>query len=70
MFRIFFLLLGFGLSVSGGISAMIHLNLFAAGLKVHEYFIYMLGRVEFYFLPIGIIIIWLSIYFPIKEFEA
>lgn len=62
--RIFILTVGFGISVSGGISTIAYLNMITAGHGVIEYLAFISTRVECYFLPAGIILIWLSIYWP------
>lgn len=64
LFRIFVLLTGFGLAVSGGVSTIAYLNLLTTGHNMVEYFNYISTRIECYLLLIGIILIWLSIYFP------
>jgi hypothetical protein len=63
LFRAFLLLTGFGLAVSGGVSTIAYLNLLTTGNGIVDYMIYIAKRIECYLLPIGIFIIWLSIYF-------
>ncbi|MCS0672576.1 hypothetical protein NX023_15135 [Cytobacillus firmus] len=64
LFRAFWLLTGFGISVSGGVSVIGYLNLLTTGHTFKEYLDFIISRPECYLLPIGIIIITLSIYFP------
>lgn len=59
---IFLFLIGFGLAVSGGVSIIAYLNLLPAGLPWLEYFLFISGRLECYFLPIGLIIMIIVIY--------
>ncbi|PLR80946.1 hypothetical protein CVD25_06035 [Bacillus canaveralius] len=63
-FRLFLLLTGFGLAVSGGVSLIIYLNLLATGLNLTDYLSFVSTRFECYLLLIGIIIISVSIYYP------
>ncbi|MBB5174832.1 hypothetical protein HNQ41_003055 [Texcoconibacillus texcoconensis] len=67
VFRIFFLLLGFGFSVSGGISLVAYLNLLTAGYSIIDYFMFITVRIETIFFIIGIFLIWTSIYFPFRQ---
>lgn len=64
LFRLSVLVIGFGIAVSGGISTIAYLNMVTAGHGFGEYFSFISKRVECYLLPIGIGIIWLSIYWP------
>lgn len=65
--RIFLLLTGFGLAVLGGISTVAYLNLLTTGYTMMEYLEFIKSRVECYLFLVGMLIIWLSIYFPGKE---
>lgn len=67
MFRVFILLIGFGFSVSGGVTLIMYLNLLAAGLSFQDYFLFILGRVESYLLLAGIFLITISIYSPARK---
>ncbi|MFO1445544.1 hypothetical protein KDN24_20570 [Bacillus sp. Bva_UNVM-123] len=60
--RVLFLLIGFGLAVSGGISTIVYLNVLSIGLDFTEYLYFIAGKMECYLLPIGIIVITLAIY--------
>ncbi|RDU35651.1 hypothetical protein DRW41_17725 [Neobacillus piezotolerans] len=62
--RVFFLLTGFGFSVSGGISLVAYLNVFAAGMGYLDYFQFISSRPECYLLPAGMAIVALSIFLP------
>ncbi|MGD6775930.1 hypothetical protein [Sutcliffiella horikoshii] len=53
---------GFGTSVVGGISTIAYLNLFATGLSLMEFVLFLLTRPECYLLPIGMILVAISIY--------
>ncbi|MFC4320651.1 hypothetical protein [Litchfieldia salsa] len=64
IFRLFIFLIGFGISIAGGISTIAYLNLLATGSNIIEYLSYISSRIECYLLPLGLIIIWLSIYVP------
>ncbi|PLR78823.1 hypothetical protein CU633_03255 [Bacillus sp. V3-13] len=63
-FRLFMLLTGFGLAVSGGVTMIIYLNLLATGLSLTQYLSFISTRFECYLLLIGIIIVSVSIYYP------
>jgi hypothetical protein len=54
MIRGFFFLCGFGMAVSGGISILAYLNLFATGSSIVEFLQFILLRPECYLLPVGI----------------
>ncbi|WP_226682683.1 hypothetical protein [Sutcliffiella horikoshii] len=53
---------GFGSSVAGGISTIAYLNLFATGLSMMEFIFFLFTRPECYLLPIGLILVTISIY--------
>jgi hypothetical protein len=67
LFRLIVLVIGFGIAVSGGISTIAYLNMITTGHGFIEYFSFISQRVECYLLPVGIGIIWLSIYWPHKN---
>ncbi|WP_226037659.1 hypothetical protein [Aquibacillus saliphilus] len=54
-------LIGFGLTVSGGVTLITYLNFIPAGLSWLDYFIFIQGRIECYLFPIGIIILAIAI---------
>ncbi|RUQ30598.1 hypothetical protein ELQ35_06670 [Peribacillus cavernae] len=62
MFRFLALIIGFSLTVSGGLSVIAYLNLLATGHSLLEYTLFLLKRVEFYLLPIGLLMIYASLY--------
>ncbi|MGG6432475.1 hypothetical protein [Anoxybacillus sp. EFIL] len=62
--RFFFYLLGFGMSVIGGTTMIAYLNIMASRSDWKEYLLFISTKVECYFLPIGLFITWLSIFFP------
>jgi len=62
--RIFFWLFGFGLSVAGGVSIILYVNLMAAGLTFVEYVKFLAKKGNCYLFVLGLIIISLSIYYP------
>ena len=64
MQRLFFLLLGFGLSVIGFIYIISYLNLLTIGYNFYEYVNFIIRRVECIYALIGIIIMILSIMLP------
>lgn len=58
----FFLFLGFGLSIIGFVYLISYLNLLSIGYNFKEYVQFITRRVECYYSLIGIIIINLSIF--------
>ncbi|MDZ5470343.1 hypothetical protein SM124_01145 [Bacillus sp. 31A1R] len=67
IFRLFILIIGFGIAVSGGISTIAYLNLLTTGHGLMEYLSFITHRAECYLLPIGIVVITISIYFPKRK---
>ncbi|TFJ93602.1 hypothetical protein [Lentibacillus salicampi] len=49
-------LIGFGLAVSGGVTIIAYMNFLPVGVSWADYFIFLAGRPESYFLPIGILL--------------
>lgn len=62
MLIIFLFLLGFGFSVSGGVTVIAYLNFLPAGMTWMNFLLFIKGRPECYLLPLGIVLITLSIY--------
>lgn len=63
--QIFLFLIGFGLAVAGGVTLIAYTNFLPAGVTWLGYFIFVKGRIECYFLPLGILIMAFAIYrFP------
>ncbi|WP_077623064.1 hypothetical protein [Sediminibacillus massiliensis] len=61
----FLFMIGFGMAVSGGVTLIIYLNFLPAGLSWFNYFLFIQGRVECYFLPAGLLIMMFALYkFP------
>ena len=70
MRRIFFFLIGFGLTVIGFSYIILYLNLISIGYNLDEYVNFIIRRVECYFSIVGIIIMTLSIMIKgDKEYE-
>lgn len=65
-FRLALFLIGFGLTVLGGVSCIMYLNLLTAGWTLKEYASFIIGRSECYLLIIGFVLMAISIYFPSK----
>lgn len=65
MVRLFFLILGFALAVTGGVTLVAFLNLLTAGYGFSMYMSFVVKRVEFYLFLIGILIILISITFEL-----
>jgi hypothetical protein len=59
---IFLFLIGFGLAVTGGVTLIAYMNFLPAGVSWAEYFLFVSGRLECYFLPIGLLIMTFVIY--------
>jgi len=59
---VFLFLIGFGLAVSGGVSLIAYLNFLPAGISWLNYFLFIQGRIECYFLPIGLLLMLIVIY--------
>ncbi|MGV3465578.1 MAG: hypothetical protein ACO1OT_09830 [Heyndrickxia sp.] len=62
--RLFFLLVGFGIAVAGGVSLIAYLNLMTTGQGFEQYIEFISGRVETYLFVCGMLLMWTSIYFP------
>ncbi|WP_216828297.1 hypothetical protein [Alkalihalobacterium elongatum] len=67
IFRVFSLLVGFGLAVAGGVSLLAYLNLLTAGYDFITYLRFISTRIELYMVIVGGLIITLSIYWPTKR---
>ncbi|MCL7749170.1 hypothetical protein [Halalkalibacter alkaliphilus] len=67
MIRLFFVLVGFSFAVIGGITILAYLNLLITGYTSLMYLQFLLHRVEFYFFIIGIVIIIVSMTYPMKR---
>jgi len=62
MGSVFLFLLGFGLAITGGVTIIAYLNFLPAGLTWAAYFEFIVGRIECYFLPVGILIMAIVLY--------
>jgi len=54
-------LIGFGLAIAGGVSIIAYLNFLPAGISWVEYFLFIKTRLECYFFPLGLLLIFISI---------
>lgn len=64
MNRLFFLFVGFGLTVIGFVYIISYLNLLTIGYNFSQYVNFIIRRIECIYAPIGLIIILLSILLP------
>lgn len=62
MSRIFFFLLGFGLTVVGFTYIILYMNLFSLGYTMREYLLFLIKQPECLFSVIGLLIITLTIF--------
>lgn len=62
MIRLFFFLVGFGLTVIGSVYIICYLNLISIGYNFLEYVQYIIRRIECINAPVGIIIMFLALY--------
>lgn len=54
-------LVGFGLTVSGGVTVIAYMNFLPAGVSWMEYLLFISTRIECYFFPVGIIMMAFAI---------
>lgn len=64
MVRIFSFLIGFGFSVIGFVYIISYLNLFSLGYNLGEYVHFIFSKAECLIGPLGLFIIFLSIFIP------
>ena len=69
MTRIFFFLVGFGLTIIGSIYIICYLNLLTIGYNFGEYVNFISRRFECYYVIIGLIIMMLSLLLGGKKNE-
>lgn len=62
--RVFFFLIGFGLTVIGCIYIISYMNLMTIGYNFNEYVNFIIRRIECLYAVIGLILIILTIYLP------
>lgn len=63
MTRVFFFLLGFGMSVIGFMYMIIYLNLMTMGYSFFEYIVFIFKRIECIFGFIGLIVVTITIFY-------
>ncbi|SHM42279.1 hypothetical protein SAMN05216179_0107 [Gracilibacillus kekensis] len=61
MIYVLIFLVGFGLSISGGISIILYLNFIPAGITILDYLAIIQTKIECYFFLIGIVIMGISV---------
>ena len=64
MNRIFFFLIGFGLTTIGSVYIICYLNLFSIGYNFFQYVNFIIRRIECLYSIIGILIMIITIYYP------
>lgn len=64
LIRIFFFLIGFGLTIIGFVYIISYLNLLTIGYNFLEYVNFITRRIECLYAPIGFFVILLTIYLP------
>ena len=64
---VFLFLLGFGLAVSGGVTLIAYTNFLPAGITWTEYAIFISGRIECYFFPVGLLLMTIAFCFYPEE---
>ncbi|GAA0312933.1 hypothetical protein GCM10008931_00770 [Oceanobacillus oncorhynchi subsp. oncorhynchi] len=57
----FIFLVGFGMTVTGSVTIIAYFNFLPAGLTWADYFTFIAGRLECYFLPLGLLLILISL---------
>lgn len=62
--RIFFFLIGFGLTVIGAVYVISYCNLMTVGYNFLEYAQFIIRRIECQYFIIGLFLIFLSLYIP------
>jgi hypothetical protein len=67
IYRSFLLLTGFGMAVAGGVSTIAYLNLLTTGYSFMDYLLDISKKFECYLLPLGIVMVWISIYYPYRS---
>lgn len=69
MVKVFFFLVGFGLTIIGAVYIISYLNLMTIGYNFNEYVNFIIRRLECYYVIIGIIIMILSLLLGGKKNE-
>ena len=62
--RIFFFLIGFGLTIIGFVYIISYMNLMTIGYNFKDYVNFIIRRIECLYAIIGLIIVFLTIYLP------
>lgn len=62
MGNVLLFIIGFGFAIAGGVTIIAYLNFLPAGITWVEYIIFIRGRIEVYFLPIGILMVTIAIF--------
>ena len=62
--RIFFFLIGFGLTIIGCVYIITYMNLMTIGYNFSEYVNFIIRRIECLYAVIGLLIIIITIYMP------
>lgn len=60
--RIFFFLIGFGLTIIGSVYIISYLNLMTIGYNFYEYVNFITRRIECLYAPIGLLLIIITIF--------
>lgn len=61
MAMIVLFLIGFGLAVAGGVTIIAYMNFLPAGISWIEYFMFIRTRIECYFFPFGLLLVFIAI---------
>ncbi|SFL36914.1 hypothetical protein SAMN04487943_101206 [Gracilibacillus orientalis] len=61
MIYLLLFLIGFGLSISGGVSIILYLNFIPAGLSFFDYLVIVQTKMECYFFLLGLIFMGISV---------
>ena len=69
LIRIFFFLIGFGLTIIGFVYVISYLNLLTIGYNFLEYVNFIFRRIECLYTLLGLLLIFLSIYLPGGNYE-
>jgi len=67
IFRLFILLIGFGLAVVDGVTLIAYLNLITTGHGLIEYLQFIMTKPDPYLFLFGNFLIWGSIYLPLNK---
>ncbi|GGJ95308.1 hypothetical protein GCM10007063_17290 [Lentibacillus kapialis] len=62
MVLLFLFLVGFGFAVTGGVSIIAYMNFLPVGVSWTDYIVFIVGRPECYFLPIGVLLMSIALF--------